>query len=122
MIEEEVEFNEAVQAVIAWVESNGGWKSNLLVVTGDHESGYLTGPLENDNSGLTNPIVNKGKGLVPGMKFNSTGHSNQLIPFFAKGTGSSLFSDYALKVDPVRGKYIDNTQVAGVFFQLWPLR
>ena len=45
MIGELIDFNEAVQAVADWVEdsTNGSsWLNTLLIVTGDHETGYLT--------------------------------------------------------------------------------
>ena len=45
MIGELIDFNEAVQEVIDWVEdpNNGSsWSNTLLIVTGDHETGYLT--------------------------------------------------------------------------------
>ncbi|MCX6270166.1 MAG: alkaline phosphatase [Bacteroidetes bacterium] len=120
MIEEENDFNMAVEAVIQWIESHGGWAENLLIVTADHESGYLTGPLPNNNSPLKNPIINHGKGKMPDMKFNSTDHTNQLVPFFAKGASSHLFYTLASGYDPVRGKYIDNTDIMKVILQVWP--
>ncbi|MHC1706689.1 MAG: alkaline phosphatase [Bacteroidales bacterium] len=122
MIEEQVDFHKAVRSVIQWIESNGGWEQNLLVVTADHECGYLTGPLPKDNSPVTNPIVNKGKGKLPEMKYNSMEHTNQLVPFYAKGAGSAMFMQRAVQKDSVRGPYIDNTDVANTFFRLWPAR
>lgn len=122
MIEEEAGFNATVSAVIQWIESHGGWENTLLVITADHESGYLTGPKPKDNSPLRNPVVNLGRNKVPGMKYNTTDHTNQLVPFFAKGKGSELYNMYAVHTDPVRGKYMDNTDVAKIFFQLWPLK
>jgi alkaline phosphatase len=44
VIEEQVDFNQAVQAVVDWVEANGGWKQTLLIITSDHETGQLFGP------------------------------------------------------------------------------
>ncbi len=118
MIEEQIDFNDAVDAVIAWVEKNGGWDENLVVVTSDHECGYLLGPDGDDNNPNTNPIINKGKGQVPDMKYNSGNHTNMLVPVYAKGAGSDMFTLYARREDPVRGYYIDNTDIAKVFFAL----
>lgn len=44
MIEEQVDFNHAVEAVVSWVAANGGWEENLVIVTADHETGLLFGP------------------------------------------------------------------------------
>lgn len=119
MIEEQTDFNNTVNAVIEWVEENGGWDNNLIVVTSDHECGYLLGEKENDNKSTTNPVVNNGKGNVPGMKYNSSQHTNMLVPMYAKGAGSEVFHMFADRVDALRGKYIDNTEIAKGFFFLW---
>ena len=44
MIEEQIDFVEAVEAVVAWIESHGGWDETLLILTADHECGLLWGP------------------------------------------------------------------------------
>ncbi|MBM3494237.1 MAG: alkaline phosphatase, partial [Armatimonadetes bacterium] len=44
IIEEQQDFNEAVEAVSKWVRANSSWSDTLVVVTGDHETGYLWGP------------------------------------------------------------------------------
>lgn len=119
MIEEQTSFNETVDAVISWVESNGGWDNNLVVVTSDHECGYLLGEKDGDNKFTTNPVENKGKGKVPGMKYNSDQHTNMLVPVYAKGAGSEVFAFSADREDALRGRYIDNTEIAQSFFLLW---
>ncbi|MER3328137.1 MAG: alkaline phosphatase, partial [Candidatus Kapaibacterium sp.] len=43
MIEELNSFNKAVESVVKWVETNSNWDETLLIVTSDHETGYLTG-------------------------------------------------------------------------------
>jgi alkaline phosphatase len=112
VIEEMIGFNDAVKTVTEWIKANGGWDDNLLIVTGDHDSGFLLGP-----NGETN-IVDMGKGKIPGMKFFSTGHTNMILPLFAQGTGSELFQHYlSTETDPVRGKWIDNTSVFRVMKQ-----
>lgn len=114
MIEEEIDFNRAVAAVVNWVEANSNWDETLVIVTADHETGYLTGP--NSGSGedgkpIWNPIENRGQGILPGMEWHSSGHTNSLVPFFAKGAGSELFHHYADEMDPIRGNYLDNAEV-----------
>ncbi len=44
MIEEHIDFDNSVQAVVDWVQKNSNWGETLLIVTSDHETGYLTGP------------------------------------------------------------------------------
>ncbi len=115
LIEEEIAFNKAVRAVMQWIEAHGGWQKNLLIVTGDHETGLLSGPGMKSGGRMTwKPVGNKGRGKLPGMEFHSDYHSNSLIPFFARGTGSSRFFAYVAGVDSVRGKYIDNTAIGRV--------
>ncbi len=53
------------------------------------------------------------------MEWHSHGHTNSLVPFYAKGSGAEKFKFYADEADPVRGKYIDNTEIGKVMFELW---
>ena len=120
MIEEMVAFDKTIEAVITWIEKNSSWDQTLLIVTGDHETGYITGPDSGQKAGrpLWKPLENKGKGQVPGFEWHSSSHTNSLIPFLAAGCSSSLYETAATHSDPVRGKYIDNTDVARVIFAL----
>ena len=113
LIEEMTGFFEAVAAVTEWIEAHGGWEKNLLIVTGDHETGLLWGdkPFE--------PLTGKGKGELPVMTFFSGDHTNSLIPFFAKGAGSVLFNSFADENDGVRGPFIQNAEVAQGVKLLW---
>lgn len=106
LIEEQTDFNNAVDAVCDWVENNSSWSETLVIVTGDHETGYLTG-----TAGVYDDVVNQGTGVMPTMAWNSGNHTNQLIPLFAKGAGAELFKKLADQQDPVRGAYIDNTEL-----------
>ena len=140
MIGELTGFNDAVQAVIDWIDdsSNGSsWQNTLVIVTGDHETGYLTArpgvfpnqPLGMVNSGtlaLEKIVTSTGRrvswqdmngndeidgGETVYWAWNSAGHSNSLIPLYAKGAGASLFAGYIAGSDPVRGDFVDNTAV-----------
>jgi alkaline phosphatase len=115
VIEEEIDFNKAVEAVCRWVEKNSSWNETLLVVTGDHETGYLWGP-GSDPTWM--PVVNNGKGNLPGMKWNSGDHTNSLIPFYAKGVGANMLNKAADQHDLVRGRYLDNTELGRIQFEL----
>lgn len=113
MIEEMVEFSSAVEMVVQWVERNSSWSETMLIVTGDHETGLLWG------GDPFTPVADRGKGQLPVIQFNSTQHSNSLIPFFSKGTGSELFRSYADEHDNVRGPYIQNSEIPQAILLLW---
>jgi alkaline phosphatase len=114
MIEEQVDFDQAVEAVVNWVETNSDWVESLLIVTGDHETGYLWGPGSNP---AWQPLVNNGTGVLPGMQFNSTNHTNSLIAIYAKGEGVHWLESMTTGVDPIRGEYVDNTSIARLIFK-----
>jgi alkaline phosphatase len=107
MIEEQLDFNAAVQAVVHWVNNHSSWTDTLLIVTADHECGHLWGPI----AGAFNEVVDHGPGVLPGARFNSKKHTNALVPVYAKGAGARLLAGYADQSDPVRGRYLDNTEV-----------
>jgi len=92
LIEEQADFNEAVAAVCDWVEQNSSWSETLVIVTGDHETGYLTG-----TAGVYDAVLNNGQGNMPTLAWNSGDHTNQLIPFYAKGAGAEIFKNWLMK-------------------------
>lgn len=116
LIEEQIDFNQSVDAVVRWVHRNSDWGETLVIVTADHETGYLWGPGSGipGGNGTWTPLLNNGEGAVPGMQWNSGDHTNSLVPFFAKGPGAAQYRAAASKVDPVRGKYLDNTTIGRV--------
>lgn len=116
LVEEVVDFNRAVEAVVAWVEAKSNWSETLVIVTADHETGLLSGPSE---AGQPCPLSPSGIGVQPAMAWLSTSHTNSLVPFFAKGAASDLLLAEANEEDPVRGRYIDNTEPAQVILDLW---
>jgi alkaline phosphatase len=114
-IEETVDFNRAVEAAVEWVETESSWDETLLIVTADHETGYLDG----SQSDPTWTPITGAKGQLPDEAWFSGNHTNQLVPLFAKGAGSELLASYATGTDPVRGAYLDNIDVARVAFESW---
>ena len=102
------EFAEAIKTVVNWVEDNSNWDDTLLIITADHETGQL------GNSEDSFWVIDNGKGNLPKYKYNSGGHSNMLVPLFAKGGNSELFSVFATKTDPVYGKYINNINIPAI--------
>jgi alkaline phosphatase len=124
MIEEQVCFNQAAEAVVEWVETHSRWEDTLLIITSDHETGYITGPesgLELPDSDVAKtwrPVENRGKGKVPGMEWHHDEHTNSLVPLYAKGYGSERFAAFADETDPVRGLYLDNTEIGLLMIDL----
>lgn len=115
-IEEVQAFNEAVETVVDWVEENSSWEETLVIVTADHETGYMTGP--NDDPNWT-PLTGE-QGEVPEHGWHSGNHTNQLVPVFFRGAGSEdILEASTANTDPVRGAYIDNVDVANLTFNNW---
>lgn len=101
-LEENVDFDNAVQEVIDWVEEpeNGSnWSNTLLIVTADHETGHLqpVGQVSG-NEVFDNECWGVG---CEGWG----GHTNSLIPIYAQGVRSGK----------LRAKYygdiVDNTDI-----------
>ncbi len=118
-IEEQIDFNMAVEAACEWVDKNSSWDETLIVVTADHETGYLAGPGSFSDSAQTisekwKPIINNGKNQLPGVEWHSKSHTNLLVPLFAKGSGAELFLDRLKGIDPVYGNFIDNTDIGQI--------
>ncbi|MEN6557655.1 MAG: alkaline phosphatase, partial [Thermoguttaceae bacterium] len=116
LIEEQIDFVQAIEAVAAWIESHGGWDQTLLILTADHESGLLWGP--DSNEVAFQPLKDRGPGRLPGLRYNSHGHANSLVPVYARGPGRQRFAAFARDKDEkaaaqwgVSGQYLDNTNI-----------
>lgn len=116
-IEDVVELVAAVDAAVGWVEAHSSWDETLVVVLSDHETGHLSGA---DSGPGWDPLEPRGIGELPGHAWHHTYHTNQLVPFYARGAGSeeipALTRD---RVDPVRGPWLDNTDLARWLFERW---
>lgn len=137
MIEEQMDFNLSVKAVVDYLDANtngNNWTNTLLIVTADHETGHLWGDdtpasFFDVNGNWTYDVGidyahvrNNGAGVLPGAKYNSGDHTNALVPLFVKGAGAELFANYVEGTDPYmvamygldatwNGKYVDNTAI-----------
>ncbi|MDH3262327.1 MAG: alkaline phosphatase [Acidimicrobiia bacterium] len=114
MIEELIDFERSVEAVVDWVKANSNWGETLLIVTADHETGYLNGPGSDPS---WEPIGNNGAGFLPGMEWYSVDHTNSLVMVAAKGDAGRMLRGYADGFDPVRGRYLDNTELGQLIFR-----
>ncbi|WGH85763.1 alkaline phosphatase [Auritidibacter ignavus] len=113
-LEEQIEFNDAVDTVVNWVEENSSWDETLVMVTADHETGFLSGP----GAGTAWTQITGEAGQLPVGGWYSGDHTQALVPFFAHGAGADSVLNYVQGEDPVRGQYIDNTDVAKLSFDL----
>jgi alkaline phosphatase len=113
MIEEMVDFNGAVAAVVTWLDQRGLLDETLLVVTADHETGFLSGP-DPPAGTVWAPPVNRGRGVLPAFAFLADEHTRALVPLFARGPGSELLAARADQDDPLRGLYLDNAELGRV--------
>ncbi|MDX9931769.1 MAG: alkaline phosphatase [Bacteroidales bacterium] len=117
MIEEYMYFYNTVDSVQRWLKEKGLLEETLIIVTNDHECGYLWGP---GCAGSTFSLPqNNGKGSLPTFKYYSDNHSNTLVPFFAKGPSSEIFYALADENDSVRGPYLTNSEIAIAVKMLW---
>jgi len=113
MVEEEIAFDRAVDAALQWVDTHSNWGETVVIVTSDHETGYLVGP----GSGSTPegpvwlPVGDNGQGMMPSLVLLSETHTNSLVPFYAKGDAARVFRWLADEHDPLRGRYLDNTEI-----------
>ncbi|MEM1196054.1 MAG: alkaline phosphatase [Pseudomonadota bacterium] len=149
-IEEQIDFNRTVDAVIEWVETNSSWDETLVIITSDHECGGIWGegtwtnsvggsvaaertpealvaarfnPAEDTFNGFK-AVQDKGKGALPGYQFASGNHTNELVPLWAIGKGSQMFTQFARTDARARslwgkpygwnGNFVDNTTVFDV--------
>ena len=123
MIEEKIEFDEAVAAVSAYLDANtagNNWTNTLVIVTADHDH-LLLGP-DSDTVPFQD-LVDKGVKKVPGYRWQANVHSNLLVPLFARGPRADMFASCASKQDSFtdakgrkfgRGLYIDQTQMFAI--------
>lgn len=122
IIEEQIDFNSSVSAVIEWVENNSNWEETLLIVTTDHGNSYVLGGTSDQNAYA--PVENPGKGVMPEVKYYSGNHTNELVRVYAKGKGVQNLEKYINGTDEgyaekynhtgATGDYIDNTNIFDV--------
>lgn len=118
IIEEQTDFNRAVEAAVRWVEAESGWDETLVIVTTDHGNGLLLGPRSDQVP--FQPAVNQGAGELPLARWHTDNHTNELVKLYAHGAGAEGVSDLADERDYGLGYYgaegeeqyyLDNTEL-----------
>lgn len=127
---EHAAFSKTIDATIDWIEKNSSWEETLVIITMDHETGQLWGPEsysddnendvfdEGDVFDTFQPLENNGRGKFPEVQYAGKGHSNALVPLWAKGPGAELFlkrikgnDKKAAEYWKFSGDYVDNVDV-----------
>jgi alkaline phosphatase len=123
MVEEQIDFVKTVETVVEWVNANSSWDDTLLILTADHETGFIWGP--NSDKVPFEPLADLGAGNVPFLRYNSykassrdSTHVNSLVPLYARGAGSERFASLVVNTDKTAaaqwgfsGQYVENTSV-----------
>ncbi len=123
LIEEQLDFDRAVAAVIAWIEAYSSFDETLLIVTTDHGNGILYGPRSDTEA--FQPVVNRGRGALPEVMWHFHDHTNELVPIWAGGPGAEALAARSHGHDPHThlvgwgdvDRYHDNTDVAAVMVE-----
>ncbi|ODG97966.1 alkaline phosphatase [Nostoc sp. KVJ20] len=109
------DFDKAVQTTINWINNNGGWSKNLLIVTADHDH-YLT-----LNSNFLSKLTAQDPNVSRDLKFNAKditfnqhlpanaghfwgsdpskkylwgSHSRRIVPVYYQGANSSILTKF----------------------------
>ncbi|MPW36672.1 alkaline phosphatase [Vibrio sp. B1Z05] len=115
IIEEQVDFHDAVKDVFDWVEANSNWEETLLIVTTDHGNAYVLG--ETSDSAIYAGVENPGAEKMPTVAYYSGSHTNELVRFYAKGNGADKFSEYVIGTDESYAERYRHTGATGDYFQ-----
>jgi alkaline phosphatase len=131
-----LDFDKAVGSVIDWINKNGGWADNEIIVTADHDH-YLTlngdfptlvqKNASNGISALTDNDTIAGSGQEWGSsttdKYDWGNHTNRPVPVYYQGPESSLltasigtgYEAYGKEVKGIPG-FVDQVDIAQTMF------
>lgn len=101
------DFDKAVQSTIEWINNNGGFEENLLIVTADHDHYFTL------NENFPQLLREKGAqaltdiddpaqaghffGSKAGIKYGWGDHSNRPVPVYYQGAGSERLTNLVSK-------------------------
>ncbi|MBW4464688.1 MAG: alkaline phosphatase [Pegethrix bostrychoides GSE-TBD4-15B] len=99
-----LDFDKAVKSTIDWIQANGGWEKNQLIVTADHDH-YLT--LNDDLpellrtegaealTAIDDPaLAGNFWGSDSDVKYGWGNHSNRPVPVYYQGAGTEALDSY----------------------------
>lgn len=123
-----LDFDKAVTSVINWIDNNGGWENNQLIVTADHDH-YLT--LNPNFPSLVQSLGGEALtdldtpaeaghfwGSNPDVKYGWGNHSNRPVPVYYQGPDSEVltsfegqgYESYGYQIPGIPG-LVDQTQI-----------
>jgi alkaline phosphatase len=100
-----LDFDKSVKSTIDWIQANGGWENNLLLVTADHDHYLTLNPnyptlLRNQGAQALTDVDNSAAaghfwGSTPDTdKYNWGNHSNRPVPVYYQGAGSNVLNGF----------------------------
>ncbi|MEA5576923.1 alkaline phosphatase [Anabaena sp. UHCC 0451] len=99
-----LDFDQAVKTVIDWIEKNGGWENNLLIVTADHDHYLTLNPdfeqlLKTQGAEALTTEADPTKaghfwGSNPDIKYGWGNHSNRPVPVYYQGQGAEVLTNF----------------------------
>ncbi|MBD3884946.1 alkaline phosphatase [Phormidium tenue FACHB-886] len=99
-----LDFDKAVGSVVDWINNNGGWEENLLIVTADHDHYLTLNPnypslLQTLSPQALTDIDDSNQagsfwGSDPNVKYGWGNHSNRPVPVYYEGAGADVLSNF----------------------------
>lgn len=120
IIEEQIDFTDAVRATMDWLAAHDLEERTLVIVLTDHGNGMPYGP--NSDTIAFQPVENRGRGVLPGVLWHHPTHTRENTRLWATGPGAWAlaervrFEDAGLVRHTLHnddGATIDNTDVFG---------
>ncbi|MGL6259818.1 alkaline phosphatase [Vibrio sp. WXL210] len=114
IIEEQIDFDDSVAAVMDWVEQNSSWDETMLIITTDHGNSYVLG--EQSDQVAYAKVENPGIHAMPEVQYFSGDHTNELVRVYVKGVGEDMFEQHVVDTDSNYAEHYQNTGASGEFF------
>ncbi len=120
MVEEHIDFNDAVESVIQYLDAGtagNDWSNTLLIVTADHDH-VLYGP-DSDTIAFED-LKDQGAGNLPEYKWQHSSHGNQLVPGWLRGANAKAILSKGVGSDQVHGVYSDQALLGDLVMRSVP--